>query len=96
MKDKGLISPFRRRLTHRGQGRDYTETAGWAEQTTKGYMWEDIGLGDWLFNLDDEPDIPQIVPALLAMAKNPDAAKARQFVQKRQLETMEQLRRELA
>ena len=25
----------------------------WAEQTSKGYMWEDIGLKDWLFNLDE-------------------------------------------
>ena len=26
----------------------------WAEQTSKGYMWEDIGLGEWLFNFDKE------------------------------------------
>lgn len=73
----------------------------WAEQTTKGYMWEDIGLADWLFNLDDESDVAKVVPAVFALAKNPDAAKAkaaqaRKFVQKRQKETMGQLAMELA
>jgi hypothetical protein len=28
----------------------------WAEQTSKGLMWRDIGLGDWLFDLDKEDD----------------------------------------
>ena len=23
-----------------------------AEQSSKGFMWKDIGLGDWLFDLD--------------------------------------------
>lgn len=73
----------------------------WAEQTSKGYMWEDIGLGDWLFNLDNEEEIPGIVPAVLDMAQNPGkarakAARARKFVEKRQRETMEQLREELS
>ncbi len=26
----------------------------WSEQTTKGFMWQDIGLGDWLFDFDNE------------------------------------------
>lgn len=64
-----------------------------AEQTSKGIMWRDIGLGDWLFDLDEEDEIPRIVPAVLAMAKDPTAARAkiadaRSFVQKRQRETM--------
>ncbi len=49
----------------------------WAEQTSKGLMWRDIGLGDWLFNLDVEEEIPGIVPAVLAMAKDPAAAKVK-------------------
>ncbi|QDS85872.1 Polysaccharide pyruvyl transferase [Rosistilla ulvae] len=73
----------------------------WAEQTSKGYMWEDIGLGDWLFDLDNPADMPKIVPAVLEMAQNPDKAKqraaaARKVVEQRQAETMEVLKRSLA
>lgn len=66
----------------------------WTEQTSKGLMWQDIGLGEWLFNLDHEDEIQGIVPAVLAMAKDPAAAKAkaakgRAAVLQRQRETME-------
>jgi len=72
----------------------------WAEQTSKGFMWRDIGLDDWLFNLDDEADVKRIVPAVLAMASDPAAAKARAararaFVERRQRETMHVLRQHL-
>lgn len=72
----------------------------WAEQTTKGLMWRDIGLGDWLFDFDREEERARLVPAVLALAKAPaaakaKAAKAREFVQQRQRESMEVLRREL-
>ncbi len=65
----------------------------WAEQTTKGYMWEDIGLEDWLFDLDDEAQVQQVVPTVLDMAKNADkfrtkAMEAKRFVEKKQKETM--------
>ncbi len=65
----------------------------WAEQTTKGHMWNDIGLGDWLFDLDDEAQVREVTPAVLEMARNPEAARekaarARAFVEKRQGETM--------
>ena len=68
-----------------------------AEQTSKGIMWRDIGLGDWLFDFDDEGDIERVVPTILAFAKDPAAAKAkaataRAFVQRRQRETMAVLR----
>lgn len=46
------------------------------DQTTKGYMWRDIGLNDWLFDLDLEEEVAKIVPAVLDMAKNPAKAKA--------------------
>ena len=64
-------------------------------------MWRDIGLGDWLFDFDQEAEIAKYVPAVLAMAKNPAAAKAkiappRQFVEWRQRETMNVLRKALA
>lgn len=72
-----------------------------AEQTSKGFMWRDIGLGDWLFDFDQEAEIAKYVPAVLAMAKNPAAAKAklvkaRKFVEQRQRETMNVLRNSLS
>lgn len=72
----------------------------WDEQTSKGYMWEDIGLNDWLFDLDDEVQIPKIVPAVLQMANDPEAAlkkakAAGRLVRKRQKETMAILKNHL-
>ena len=69
-----------------------------AEQTTKGYMWRDIGLHDWLFDLDLPEDRARIVPTALSLATDPHAARAkaaraRAFVQQRQQETMAVLRR---
>ncbi len=67
------------------------------EQTTKGYMWRDIGLGDWLFDMDIPEEVERVVPTVLAIAKDPLAAKekanaARAFVAKRQRETMDVLK----
>jgi polysaccharide pyruvyl transferase WcaK-like protein len=64
-----------------------------AEQTTKGFMWRDIGLGDWLFDLDQPAELARVPSAALALAKNPAAARAkaaeaRAFVQQRQRQTM--------
>lgn len=72
----------------------------WAEQTSKGTMWKDIGLGEWLFDLDDEPQLAGIVPAVLAMAKDPAAARekvkrAQAVVQARQAEAFAALKRSL-
>lgn len=47
----------------------------WEEQSSKDIMWKDIGLGDWLFDFDNEEDVRRFVPAVLAMAKNPGAAR---------------------
>ncbi|MDF2724586.1 MAG: hypothetical protein K0Q59_4261, partial [Paenibacillus sp.] len=47
------------------------------EHTTKGCMWEDIGLGDWLFDLDDSKQMSGLSPTLLDIIRRPDAAKAR-------------------
>ena len=59
-----------------------------------------IGLGDWLFDLDKEEEHAGIVPAVLALAKNPaaakaKAAKARAFVAQRLRETMAVVRKHL-
>lgn len=65
----------------------------WKEQTSKGLMWRDIGLGEWLFDLDVDAEIAGVVPAVLAMAKDPAAAKAKavkaqEFVHQKQKESM--------
>jgi hypothetical protein len=65
----------------------------WAEQTTKGDMWRTIGLGDWLFNMDVAADKARVAPAVLALAKDPaaaraKAARARAVVEKYQRDTM--------
>lgn len=72
-----------------------------AEQTSKGLMWRDIGLDDWLFDFDSEADVARYVPAVLAMARDPKAArqyaaKGKAFVEKRQRETMAVLGKKLA
>lgn len=71
------------------------------EQTSKGIMWRDIGLGDWLFDFDNEEEMRRVVPTLLAMAKDPagakaKAAKALEFVRQRQRDTMGALGKNLA
>lgn len=50
------------------------------EQTSKGFMWRDVGLGDWLFDLDTPADVAGITPAVLDMIQNPK--KAQQKVKK--------------
>ncbi len=70
------------------------------EQTTKGFMWRDIGLGDWLFDLDKEDELRRVASTVLAIAKDPaaakaKAAKAREFVQQRQKATMAILKKSL-
>ncbi len=72
----------------------------WAEQTSKGFMWRDIGLDEWLFDFDNENDIKRLPQTVLAMAKDPGAAKqkaatARAFVEARQLATMQTLQSQL-
>ncbi|MEZ0388031.1 MAG: polysaccharide pyruvyl transferase family protein [Verrucomicrobium sp.] len=49
----------------------------WDEQTTKGFMWRDIGLSEWLFTMDNEAEVSKIAPTVLAIAKDPAAAKAK-------------------
>lgn len=70
----------------------------WSEQTSKGLMWKDIGLDDWLFDMDNPSDVKNIVSAVLEIAKNPSHAKsksilARRYVRQRQQETMAVLKR---
>ncbi len=69
-----------------------------AEQTSKGFMWQDIGLADWLFDIDKPEDLERLVPTALSLAQDPAAAKskakkARAFVQQRQQATMDILKK---
>ena len=71
------------------------------QQTSKGQMWRDVGLGAWLFDLDEEADGDRITAALLAIVDDPAAAEARaakamHFVEQRQRETMAVLRKQLS
>ena len=73
----------------------------WGEQTSKGYMWHDIGLGDWLFDMDSEDEKKKVAVAVLALAKDPAAAKAkaanaREFVLQKQAETMAVVKKHLS
>jgi polysaccharide pyruvyl transferase WcaK-like protein len=70
------------------------------EQTTKGIMWRDIGLDEWLFDLDDPEKYKLIAPTILSLAKDPaaakaKAAKARDFVFQKQAEEMATLKKSL-
>ena len=72
----------------------------WKEQTTKGFMWRDIGLGEWLFDFETESDLEKVAPMALEIAQYPDAAHAKAVaanarVQARFAQTMGQLRHEL-
>lgn len=73
----------------------------WAEQTTKGYMWDDIGLSEWLFDMDDPASVAKLAPTVVSIAKHPQAAKQKAVAAQKRVEalqamTMEVLKRELA
>ncbi len=63
------------------------------EQTSKGFMWRDIELGDWLFDVDRDAEIAKLVPAVLGMVRDRPAALAKvaaaqALVRERQQATM--------
>lgn len=71
------------------------------EQTSKGYMWKDIGLGEWLFDMDTLDDVKRLTPTVLAMLKDPKAAKAKvakaqALIKKLQKESMQVLKNSLS
>ncbi len=64
------------------------------EQTSKGYMWYNIGLKDWFFDSDKPDQMERLTSTVLSLAKNTEAArqktiKAKELVEKRQAETMQ-------
>lgn len=69
----------------------------WEEQTSKGLMWKDIGLGEWLFDFDKDEDIQRMPEVALNLARDPETAKktadaARDFVEQRQQRMVDVLR----
>ena len=72
----------------------------WKEQTSKGLMWRDIGLDEWLFDMDAPDEVAKIVPAVLAVAKDPLTARklaerAKRVVEERQAHMVEVLAKQL-
>lgn len=58
------------------------------EQTSKGYMWYNIGLEDWFFDSDDDANMQQLVPTIISMINNyqqflDKTLEANKFVNKR-------------
>jgi hypothetical protein len=47
------------------------------EQTSKGFMWRDIGLSEWLFDHDFDEAEKGLTPAVLAIVNDQAAAKAK-------------------
>ncbi len=47
------------------------------EQTSKGIMWKDIGLSEWLFDHDFDEAEKGLTPAVLAIAKDQATARAK-------------------
>ena len=70
------------------------------EQTSKGYMWQDIGLGDWLFDIDNKEEMMGLVPMVLNLAAKQETAKekalaARERVEMLQKEMLDTLKKQL-
>lgn len=70
------------------------------EQTSKGFMWRDIGLDDWLFDMDRPEQTARLPETVLSLVTNREATMERtrqagEFVKKRQRETMAEVRRGL-
>ena len=62
-----------------------------AEQTSKGLMWRDIGLGDWLFDMDQEDEIERIVPAVLSLVTDPAAAQVKAKAAAAKVKSLQQM-----
>lgn len=70
------------------------------EQTSKGFMWRDIGLNDWLFDMDRPQQVSNLTSTALSFIEDPAKAKnrvasAQEIVHARQLAMVGQLRKSL-
>lgn len=71
-----------------------------AEQTSKGFMWRDIGLGDWLFDIDKPEEVARLTPTVLSLVNDREATRARvrraqETISQRQRQTMSVLKETL-
>lgn len=46
----------------------------WEEQTSKGLMWKDIGLSEWLFDADCEQQMRKLADTVLSILDHPGEA----------------------
>ena len=70
------------------------------EQTSKGYMWYNIGLEDWFFDSDNEEQMDRLIPTVISLVNDRKGAKkktlkAKTFVEKKQKESMKILENSL-
>jgi hypothetical protein len=70
------------------------------EQTTKGFMWKDIGLSDWYFDSDSKFDMDRLTAAVLELANDPQgcikrAKKAQNYVNSLNQKCVGQVRRNI-
>lgn len=70
------------------------------EQTSKGYMWHNIGLKEWFFDSDNRTMMLKLVPTVLSIISDHAAARektlnAKKFVEKKQAEMMNVLLKNL-
>ncbi len=71
-----------------------------AEQTSKGFMWKDIGLSDWLFDMDQPEQLARYAAAVVELVTQPEATRqrveaAQKIVTERQQISMAQLQHAL-
>jgi polysaccharide pyruvyl transferase WcaK-like protein len=67
-----------------------------SEQTSKGFMWRDIGLDKWLFDFDQPEQVNRLTPTVLSMLQNRQETlatvqQAKEFVAQRQKAMVQRL-----
>jgi hypothetical protein len=70
------------------------------EQTTKGFMWKDIGLSDWYFDSDSKFEMERLTAAVLELANDSQgcikrARKAQNYVNSLNQKCIGQVRRNI-
>jgi polysaccharide pyruvyl transferase WcaK-like protein len=59
------------------------------EQTSKGYMWEDIGLTDWLFDMDQPKQVQKLTETVLQLALQPHTSKQKAIAARKRVEAFQ-------
>lgn len=61
-----------------------------AEQGVKGTMWRDIGLDDWLFDIDRPEEVESYLSTVLEKARHPEAARDKAALAHGRVEKLQQ------